>query len=1238
MGSRLRFLGSLGVVLLALVGSFVSAARAQPADLVVREFLLDSAPAGAEVRVVSKGAIVHLSATIANAGLGAAGPFAVEFSCRRVDEEAICCVERKTVPDGLGPGNEVSVEADENTVDLVPGTYEIAVRIDPENQILEQDETNNRKTALLTILPFKPELHPTSLDFDPPSPVGQGETVRISAEIVNSGENTAGAFAVRFLLHKGGIVQVIGTALGDWTSLGTSVVPGLKRDEHLTLEQVLDTATLDLDSQEPQTVTPYAIRVVVDALDQVSEEDETNNEILGSLGIEPSNLSLPELHPVSLTFDRPLPLGWAGDSSEEVTATVLVANSGGSTVEFRKQPIRISFAYRKLGTSDWTDAATDRPLLIREDLGIEEGKNTATASVDLAFKEPGNYELRASVDPDPLPNGTILEQNERNNQIVVGFSVRGVELHPLSIELGSAPVHRGDTITVRSQIENTGERTATGFTVGFFVDDLRIATYSYGGGGLDYEDSVKAEALLDTSDLAPGNYALRVVVDPDNRVPEVDEANNVISTPFVVLSPVARKAELHPASLVLYPASPVPVGQSVLVASSVWNTGTIDAGPFLVEIAYSVDGGSSWFPFAVDEVASLARGEKTQIEGRLITAGLSAGTRYLIGVFVDPRAQVEEADETNNVLVASLFLGSGAPSGGPGTNLAVQDLAFNPSSPVPQRTSVQVCAAIANTGQAAAAEFLVEFLYRQDPKSTFVSFATKQVSGLAAGQSTLACETLATTPLVLGSVEVKIVADSSNWVSESDKTDNERTRTLLIGTSGQKPDLSPIAWRLDPPSPIAQGTPALVCVKVANLGGGGAGSFTVSYAYSLRASTAFATATASGLAGGGQIELCRGLDTSSLAPGTYEVKIAVDSEHRVSEQNEGNNEITAYFTVIAPPQPVLQTLVRTGGAVRLVDFDSASGTLYAASEDGKLYAVGREGTARAGFPVSAGSAIRALVLDTGTARTAYAGTADGKVHAIGLDTGQDAWQTPVGVEVLALALDRFGNVYAGTPERIVSLGSTGEKRWELPTTGTVRALVADNLRDVLYGATSTGLLYALTQGGVSKWQVDLGSPLAALALGETVYAGTDDGVVYSVSFGGTMRAAFTASGAIAAVVADRGGTTGSLSIYVASLDGTLTALDRNLVLRWVTRAGGAIHAAPRVDPRSGVIVFGADDGKLHGVNPDGSQAFAINVGEPIRSSPWIDVLVERSGNGVDLLRTIQFGAEDHAVYLIKTHL
>ena len=1235
MSRRLRSLAGLCVVLTTLAASSAGLAGAQPADLVPRAFLIDSVPGEAGARLVTRGAVVHLSAVIANVGGGPAGEFGVEFSCRRVDREEVCCVERIGVA-GLETKGEVTVDTTVNTLDLVPGRYEISVRVDPDGQVLEQDETNNRKSALLTVLASKPELHPISLEFDPASPVKRGETVRVSTEIENSGESTAGEFAVRFLLRRGGIAESFAVPEGDWTLVGSSVVPGLKRDEHLALEETLDTSTLVLDSQEPMTVTPYTIKVVVDATDQVEEEDETNNDILSSLGIEPSDLALPELHPVTLTFNKDLPLGWGGTTSESVTATVLVVNTGGSTARATSEvPIRVSFAYRKLGATDWTEIAADRVRSIRKDIAVEEGKNSATATADLVLGEPGSYELRAWVDPE----NRIAEQNEGNNQIVVGFSVKGSELHPLGIELGSAPVRQGDAITVRSPVENTGEKTAAQFAVGFFVDDRRFATYTYSGEGLEENKSVKAEGLLNTTDLAPGAYTLRVIVDPDNRIPELDEANNVISTPLLILPPVARRAELHPASLVLDPPSPVPIGQGARVSGAVWNTGTMDADRFQVELAYSSDGGSTWTPFAEEEVPSLARGEKRLVEGRLVTAGLAVGARYLVRIFVDSHVQVEEQDETNNVLATALFLGTGVHAGGEtGANLVVADLTFNPPSPVPERTAVQVCAAISNTGQGAAGEFLVEFLYRQGPAGTFLPFATKSMPGLAVGQSALLCETLDTTGFLLGSVEVKAIADSANWASEQDETDNERIRTLLISSSVQRPDLAPVAWRLDPPSPIPQGTSALVCVKVANLGAGTAGAFTVSYAYALRSSVSFATAGAAALAGGGQIELCRALDTSTLAPGTYEVRITVDSEHRVTEQNEGNNELSAYFTVVSPPQPVLQAVVRTGGPVRLLVLDASSGTLYAGSEDGKLYAVERGGGSKAGFPVDVASPVRALAVDARGARTAYVGTADGKVHAIGLDTGLDARQVSLGREVLALEVDRMGNVYVATPDRVVSLTRTGESRWELPTAGAARGLAVDDLRDVIYAATSGGILYAATSAGSLKWQVDLGSPLTAVAMGERVYAGTEDGKIYSVSLGGAASLGFTAGGAIAALIVDQKGTSAGSSVYAASLDGTLVALDRDLGLRWVARAGGPIRAAPRVDARTGIVVFGSDDGKLYAVNPDGSAAFVVNVGSAIRSSPWVDVLVERTGTGVELLRTIQFGAEDRAVYLVKTRL
>ncbi len=1235
MGGSVRFLPWVGLFLFVLAAASPPAWSQEP-DLSLQQLLLASdspgvEPGGAPVDSVYRGATVRITALIGNAGTGPAGEFTVEFSWRRVDKEEACCSERVTVPAGLEPGSQTTLDATIPTADLTPGTYEIAARVDPDDRVREFDETNNRKTVELKVLASRPELHSTTLDFNPASPVRRGETARISTEIENTGESTAGEFQVRFLWCKGEVAECFDAPESAWTLFGSALVPGLKRDERLLLERTLDTSALTLDSQEEGRVTPYTIRVAVDLPDSVREEDESNNEIFSSLGITPSDLSLPELRPVTLTFNKPLPLDWGRETSEGVTATVLVTNSGGSTAHASSQaPIAVSFAYRRLGAKDWTEVPAKEIEPIHKSLGIEEENNSATATADLVFDEPGSYELRAWVDP----KNELDEQNEENNQIIVGFSVKGSELHPSSIELGTAPVRQGDTISVASLVENTGEKTATSFAVGFMIDERRFDTFSYSGEGLEEDQSVKAQGVLETKDLPPGAYTLRVFVDPDDRVPELDEANNVISTPLLILTPLARRAELHPESLVLAPPSPVSAGQGVRASATIWNSGTIDAERFQVELAASLDGGATWTPFALVEVPSLARGEKRVVEGHLAAAGPVAA-RYLVRTFVDSKNQVEEEDETNNLLVTSLSVGAPTAPGPIQANLTVSDL--QASVPSPQRGPAQVCAEISNVGQGPAGEFLVEFSYRPQA-GPFIQFSTKSLPGLGPGQSVSLCETLDTTGLPLGSLEVKVAVDPANWVTELDETDNERIRTLAPTPLPQWADLTPIAWRLDPPSPVDQGTSALVCVKVANLGAGTAGPFTVSYAYSLTSYVSFATATVPGLRGGGEIELCRALDTSSLAPGTYAVRVTVDPDRRVAEQNENNNELSAYFTVNVPPRPTLRPLLSTGGAVRLVRTDPVSGTLYVASEDGKLYALGRDGAPVAGFPFDAASPIHSLALDTGAARTAYVGTAGGTIHTVGLDTGQEIRETSLGGEVLALGLDKFGNLYAGTTDRLVSLTRAGEPRWESPTAGAVRALLVDQARDVLYAAAAGGVLHAITSTGALKWQLDLGSPLFTLALGEAIYVGTEDGRVVAVSLGGRAVASFTAAGAILGLAVDAERGPNDARVYATSIDGSLYSLDRTLTLRWTVPSGGPIRSAPGIDGRTGAIVFGSDDGRLRVVNSDGSEAFSVSVASPIRSTPVIDVTVTRKGAEVELVRTILFGAEDRTVYWIKTRL
>jgi outer membrane protein assembly factor BamB len=156
--------------------------------------------------------------------------------------------------------------------------------------------------------------------------------------------------------------------------------------------------------------------------------------------------------------------------------------------------------------------------------------------------------------------------------------------------------------------------------------------------------------------------------------------------------------------------------------------------------------------------------------------------------------------------------------------------------------------------------------------------------------------------------------------------------------------------------------------------------------------------------------------------------------------------------------------------------------------------------------------------------------------------------------------------------------------------------------------------------------------LTALALGEAIYAGTEDGKVRAVSFGGSLGWSFTAGGAITSIVVD---VERHDPIYAASADGKLYSLDLSGRLRWSFTTGGPIYATPGIDGRSGAVFFGSDDRKFYGLTADRDQIFAVEVGSPIRSNAVIDVVVEREGATVRLVRLIYFGAENGNVYLIK---
>jgi len=1266
---------------------------------------------------VVRGDAITVTVLITRTGPPAGGPVRVEISWRRLDKEGLCGSVIETL---AADGERIEERID--TGELTPGGYELVARVDPDDLIAESDETNNRSVAYFQVVPPRPELHPVSVNIDPASPLSWGETATVTAGVENTGRLSAGAFHVEFLMFPiycydpdtdeawavsadvpedgseeaswvfveveappadlGGLSPSIPD--GVWIPFSSVQIPGLDRDQRTDVSNpfwtgqalrelltgggktipgsILPPLTSDEMERLERCVTTYAIEVVVGEPAGMAEEDRTNNRITSAISVRPSTLELPELVPVQVTFDRDLPLNW----DDDMDAEVVVTNRGGSAIS---RGFDVSFYYRRSGESEWT--FLDKESISR--LGIEEDSNTDSvkATIDAAPSrldlEPGSYELRVVVDEADV----ISERNEDNNELIIGFSVKGSEIHPVSLDLPSAPIHQGDTVSVIALVENTGDLSLHDFTVGFYLDDVRFDTFYYRApaseDGLEEDDRTRVEGILDTSDLPPEEYTLRVVIDPDNRIPELDEGNNTISSLITILPPVERRAELQLTEVDLFPPSPIGVGTPLVVSAVVRNAGDIDTDRFRIRFSVLQDqseGGSIAQPVevtsATQDVAGLARSASRVIQATFATDDWPEGA-YELRIRVDPplsgeagdNGEVDELDELNNEMIVSFTIG--APAGeepaGPtdAPNLAFVDLSVSPSTSVDVGAPLQISGSVINRGREPAGPFRITLQWL-GPSGRGYTVLSQDVTGLGVGESIALTPVTIQTAFPMGTYRLVGTVDARHTVQEQSEADNERTIEVTVGGgAGLLPDLVPVVVRFVPSSGVEVGDQVIAYVTVRNQGPLAVGPFSI----------AFTTADGTdyigrdGLGPLAEVEVPYPLRPASA--GSYEVSILVDPDDVIGESNEENNSIVSAVDVTAPAKIEAAGIVHDDSPVRLLAVDRTAGTVYAAWSGGKLRGIDRDGSTRLVF--DAGEGITALALDPGAKTTVYLGTASGKVDKVDAATGALlAASTPLVSTVRAIALADGGDIYVGTGERLLHLDRDLTVLAGVDISGGIVGVAYDALRSTVYVISPEGL-YAFDADLTALSDVsDFYGSLSCFALGTgAVLVGTDAGILYAYSYamshagsppmmvaGWRYPRSGTLPGGITSIVPDPRGTG---TTYVTTSGGKVYAISLSGGLIWSYPAVegetvSPILSTPAVDERSGRLFFGDDSGIPYILGSDGSPAFSVDVaatsGAAIRSSLVVDERREETESGRVLVRTYYYGAEDGWVYRIDS--
>jgi outer membrane protein assembly factor BamB len=313
-----------------------------------------------------------------------------------------------------------------------------------------------------------------------------------------------------------------------------------------------------------------------------------------------------------------------------------------------------------------------------------------------------------------------------------------------------------------------------------------------------------------------------------------------------------------------------------------------------------------------------------------------------------------------------------------------------------------------------------------------------------------------------------------------------------------------------------------------------------------------------------------------------------------------------------PSTPVQRWVFNAGSAIRSGPTIGADGTVYAGTENAKLYAVKPDGEAAWSYDMPDGGGAPTYAVLTNRNRI-IAGAQAGLVVGLNLD-GREAWRfdtrnAPYGTserQVLRsnpVIAPNYPNVLIGTDAGNLYELDDGAYRGIRRAEAAIRAGAAVAPDGTLIWTSLDRTLYAGVPGGGDRWRKSLDGPVSAtpaIAADGTVFVATEAGTVFAVRADGSERWHTGIGGGKAVrsgpVLAADG------TVYAAADDGKLYALDGgNGALKWSFTTNAPITASPTVGG-NGLIYLGSTDGNLYVLRPDGQQQSRFAAGAPIDSA------------------------------------
>lgn len=551
-----------------------------------------------------------------------------------------------------------------------PGEYTVRLRVrDVQNSTASRPvEAERSVTVTITELP---DLIATSVSASAQQ-LEIDEVFSMSFSVLNDGSDVPRGFFAQLLLVDSPSMQL--ADLSDttrWIELGLfPVAPsGLPRDTSLDQTESVQLCDPRTGAAACETLrarlegrTWYAA-VLIDPPNptrpqlNLQESNETNNFRIAPAGITVAGRAdLPDLLPRNVIANPA-----TTDVLTSVSVTFEVTNIGEQPAPPTRYSIFLSEGDRTLDPTDLPLGSGDLPPVLV-------GGTQVVASLSFPLEQPitlpGEFWVLVRADDE----AAVEERNETNNLAAGSRSIRitgaqrsNVDIAPSDLVVTPDQTYIGGQFQVDFSVTNLGTDDPGTYQCALYLspdDTLQPNTDSLlvlvgeeilPGGKTDHYSRV----LYVSNFTPPGTYYVFVVCDPQGRIAELDETNNVIgpSTPLVVNA--APQIDYTVRNLTISDTTIAEQGD-LTVTVEVCNVGIDAAGPVLVRAYLSpdanIDPGDPVLQGKLTTTPALATNacETVTLSGKV--GCLPFVDVYTVGVIVDPTSSITEISETNNVI------------------------------------------------------------------------------------------------------------------------------------------------------------------------------------------------------------------------------------------------------------------------------------------------------------------------------------------------------------------------------------------------------------------------------------------------------------------------------------------------------------------------------------------------------------------------------------------------------------